>query len=212
MIFIHGGPVPLNYASPTEWGQYQSWGRLAAASGFTAFTFDHSYTDFAKLEEGAADVASAVDYIRSNASKFLLDPDRLCLWACSGGGPLLSSTLRDQPDYISCIVVYYAYMDLRQKKEITSVLPRDVVRNFSPAAWISDRKASGIPILVVKAALDDATLNESIDTFIERAFIAEWGIELTCHKNGHHGFDVNDDDSRSREIIAQTLDFMKSYA
>jgi hypothetical protein len=30
------------------------------------------------------------------------------------------------------------------------------------------------------------------------------------HPTGRHGFDILDDDARSREIIARTLDFLKA--
>ncbi len=210
VIFIHGGPVPLDHPAPTDWGQYQSWGQLAAASGLIGFTFDHSYTDFNSLESGAADVATAISYIRSNASEFHLDPNRICLWACSGGGPFLGNALREQPDYIRCVVIYYAYMDLRHKAEIVNALPGDIVYKHSPAAWISNRKATGIPILVTKAGLDDPALNETIESFIDQAVSGDWDIELLTHETGHHGFDVNDDDPSSRAIIARTVEFINA--
>lgn len=208
VVFIHGGPVPLNCPAPTDWGQYQSWGQLAAANGSVGFTFDHGYTDFNRLEDAARDVESAVSYIRSHAEEFGLDPDRICLWACSGGGPFLSSALRQQPDYVRCIVAYYAYMDLRKKPEIVDVLPNDVVEQYSPAAWITKRRDPGLPILVAKAGLDDPILNQAIDRFALQAETAGLAVDIASHEFGHHGFDVNDDDSTSRSIIDRTIEFV----
>jgi len=208
VIFIHGGPVPLGDPAPTDWGQYKSWGQLIAASGLVGFTFDHSYTDFNRLEDAAQDVEAAVSYIRSNASEFGIDPDRICLWACSGGGPLLSWVLRDQPDYVQCIVVYYAYLDLRQKPEIADSMSKDVVDGFSPAAWISKQSAADLPILIAKAGLDNIIINQSIDSFVTQAENAGLAVETMVHETGHHGFDVNNDDSTSRTIIARTIEFI----
>lgn len=208
VVFIHGGPVPLDYPAPTDWGQYQSWGQLTAASGAIGFTFDHNYTEFIRLEDAENDVVSAVSYVRSHAGEFGLDPDRICLWVCSGGGPLISWALREQPDYVRCIVIYYAYMDLRQKSGIVDVLSDDVVHRYSPAAWISKRRAAGLPILITKAGLDDPVLNQTIDVFADQATGCGLDIELISHKTGHHGFDVNDDDPTSRAIIARTLRFI----
>ena len=208
VVFIHGGPVPLHYPAPTDWGQYISWGQLAAATGSVGFTFDHGYTDFNTLEDAAQDVESALSYIRSHAEEFELDPDRICLWACSGGGPFLSAALREPPDYVRCVVAYYAYMDLRKKPEIVNVLPTEVVERYSPAAWISKQRNSGLPILVAKAGLDNPILNQSIDEFVFQAEKAGLSVDTHYHESGHHGFDVDDDDSTSRSIIDSTIEFI----
>lgn len=208
IVFVHGGPVPLDYAAPTNWGQYISWGQLIAASGSVGFTFDHSYTDFKRLEDAAQDVQAAVSFIRAHAVEFGIDPDRICLWACSGGGPLLSWALRNQPDYIQCIVIYYAYLDLRQKPELANILSKDAVEEFSPAVWISKQRAADLPILIAKAGQDDVVLNQSIDSFVIQARSAGLAVETLIHETGQHGFDVSDDDSTSRSIIARTIEFI----
>lgn len=208
VVFIHGGPVPLHYPAPTDWGQYISWGQLVAATGSIGFTFDHGYTDFNRLEDAAQDVECALSYIRSHAEEFELDPDRICLWACSGGGPFLSSTLREQHDYVRCIVAYYAYMDLRKKPEVANILPNEVVERYSPAAWISKQQNTDLPILVARAGLDDPVLNQAIDVFVLQAEKAGFSVDTHCHESGHHGFDVDDDDSTSRSIIDSTVEFI----
>ena len=208
VVFIHGGPVPLHYPAPTDWGQYKSWGQLAAATGSIGLTFDHGYTDFNRLEDAARDVESALSYIRSHAEEFDLDPNRICLWACSGGGPFLSAALREQPDYIRCIVAYYAYMDLRKKPEVVGVLPADVLHRYSPAAWISEQRDTGPPIFMAKARLDDPVLNQGIDEFVSQAKYAGLSVDTHFHESGNHGFDVNDDDSTSRSIIKSTIEFI----
>lgn len=35
-------------------------------------------------------------------------------------------------------------------------------------------------------------------------------IEVLVHPQGRHGFDVLDDDARSREIIARTIEFLRA--
>ena len=35
-------------------------------------------------------------------------------------------------------------------------------------------------------------------------------LELLNHESGRHGFDILDDDDRSREILSRTLAFLKS--
>src|SRR5207249_6717883 len=87
VISLHGG-AKTDY-TPKDWGVYTSWGRLIAASGFVAVTFTHrlEYPNLS-LEKAAADVLDAVNYVRSNANKYHIDKDRVCLIAYSAGGPL----------------------------------------------------------------------------------------------------------------------------
>lgn len=40
VFFVHGGPIPDDLR-PKDWGVYQSYGELAAASGFVGVTFNH---------------------------------------------------------------------------------------------------------------------------------------------------------------------------
>jgi acetyl esterase/lipase len=64
VVFIHGGAA--SRFQPKEWGVYQSWGRLAAASGMAAVIFTHrlSFPQTAILD-GASDVADALSYVRA---------------------------------------------------------------------------------------------------------------------------------------------------
>jgi hypothetical protein len=36
-------------------------------------------------------------------------------------------------------------------------------------------------------------------------------LDLANHATGHHGFDVEDNNDRSREIIKQTMAFIKTH-
>ena len=36
-------------------------------------------------------------------------------------------------------------------------------------------------------------------------------VEVVNHATGHHGFDIEDDNDRSREIIRRTIEFIKTH-
>jgi dienelactone hydrolase len=178
VLFVHGGPVPPDLPlAPKDWGVYEGYGALAAASGLVGVTFNHRYFRLADLETAAGDVAGAIAYARAHADELGLDPDRLCLWAFSGGGPLLTPFLEESRPYLRCLVAYYAALDLRG-------LPRRV------------------PFLVARAGLDGPGLNGSIDRFVREALAANVDLTLLNHPRGHHGFDTRDDDPRTRGIVA----------
>jgi hypothetical protein len=50
----------------------------------------------------------------------------------------------------------------------------------------------------------------TIDRFVNEALSANLSIELMNHPLGQHGFDILDPDARSREILARTIEFVRS--
>src|SRR5687768_5988777 len=97
VLFVHGGAGSES--------RPQGWGRLAAVSGFVGVTFTHRL-GFPNpyFKESAADVAAALDYVRTHAAKFGADPDRICLAAYSAGGPLLTLGFDQKRPYVRCLV------------------------------------------------------------------------------------------------------------
>jgi dienelactone hydrolase len=67
------------------------------------------------------------------------------------------------------------------------------------------------PIFIARAGLDDATLNDGVDRFVQLALAKNLTIEVVNHATGHHGFDIEDDNERSREILRRTIEFIKTH-
>lgn len=53
-------------------------------------TFGHRFASIGDIATAQSDIEAAVAFVRRNAPDFHLDPDRLALWAFSGGGLFLS--------------------------------------------------------------------------------------------------------------------------
>jgi acetyl esterase/lipase len=211
VLFIHGGPVPSNYRPELKnWGQYLSYGELIAASGFIGITFNHRYYDFSQLKQSADDVTDAIRYAQKQAESFSLDPDRMCLWAISGGGPQLSLALQDRPKFVRCIVAYYAMLDLQEIKEASTTLSEEALQKSALAYHLSRHSLDDVPVFIARAGVDRPELNKTIDLFIRKALVSNVPLDFSNHPQGHHAFDVLDDDSRSRWIIARTIDFLKA--
>lgn len=208
VIFIHGGVGADFPVRPKDWGVYQSWGRLVAASGLAGVTFNHRL-GFPEphLRDAASDLDAIVRYVRANAPELHADGDRICLAAFSAGGPLLSPALRDRPPYIRCIVSMYNFLDITRTLEHPKFEPAEVLKDFSPVTHL---RPDSPPMLVVRAGKDQIPkLNESIATFVQRAVEVNAPITLMIHPTGPHGFDNQTDDRRTKEIIRTVLDFMK---
>jgi acetyl esterase/lipase len=210
IFFVHGGPLPADMTPPREWGVFTSYGELAAASGLIGVVFNHRLYAPTAYETAQADMTAAIDYVRGRADDLGVDGDRMAVWAFSGGGPLLSWCLRDRPAHLRCLVAFYALLDLRH------LVPPDAdaglvgrAQRFSPAVYVKE-KSAGPPVFVARAGLDGAFINDSIDLFVREALTANTMLDLANHPQGQHGFDILDDDQRSREIIARAVAFVQT--
>jgi len=184
-----------------------------AAAGFVGVTFTHRLGyPRPLLSEAAADLIAAIDYVRRNADSWNADRDRISLVAWSGGGPLLAPALREKPSFVRCLVAFYAFLDCRQSPSYQEHEPPETLRAFSPITCLPHDALSMIPIFVARAGQDEIpTMNDSIDRFMAAAIAANAPITFMNHPFGEHGFDNQNDDERSREIIRSAIAFMHAH-
>jgi len=210
VIFIHGG-VKTEY-TPKDWGIYTTWGRLVAASGFVGVTFTHRLEYPNKsLENAAQDVTAAIAYVRANADKYNVDKDRICLIAFSAGGPMLSLGMRGDTPFVRCLVGFYAFMDVQQS-DYRKTETAEVLRAFSSITYLEKDASKIPPMFIGRAGRDEVpTMDDSIDRFVKAALVKNIPLTLMNHPQGVHGFDNQNDDERSREIIRGAIAFMQIH-
>jgi acetyl esterase/lipase len=213
VVFVHGDGPPEVLADAKDWGQYTSWGRLVAASGLAGVTFNHRSTLGAtELEAAAGDVDDLISHVRAHGAELGLDPERLCIWTCSAGGPIGMRVALGGQAYVRCAVCFYGMLDLRHlRDQISDEVGDDVLEEFSPVRHLARDGREIPPLLVARAGRDRPVFNEAIDRFVSEAVQRGATVDLLTHPGGQHGFDVLDDDDRSREIIARTLAFMRRH-
>ena len=218
LIFVHGGLTVDQPRTAKDWGIYRSWGRVAAASGLVAVTFNHRLTTNDNVDVGASDLKALVDVVRQNAAHWNVDPDRMCLAFYSAGGPISSVPLRERPPYVRCVVLYYPFLDLEHMRYQTQFRPAhtparvDSLLDYSPARVITRDPATVPPIFLAMAGRDAIPrLNESIVRFLEAAVDSKVRIDFYLHPTGEHGFDRRQRDDRTHEIIEATLAFVKRH-
>ena len=211
VLFIHGGPIPPEYRPQLkDWGQYLSYGKLLANSDLVCFTFNHRYHEYSQLEQSSSDIRAAIQYVRENAFSFKLDPNRICLWAISGGGSQLSLVLHEFASSIRCVVAYYTMLDLRQIQEAVNALSSELLEKAALETHLRLGHFKDIPLFIARSGLDDPKLNKTIDYFVNEALKSNAQLDFANHAHGQHAFDILDDNSRSREIIVSTIRFIKS--
>jgi acetyl esterase/lipase len=211
VVFIHGG-AKTEY-TPKDWGIYTTWGRLIAASGFVGVTFTHRLEYPNKsLENGAQDTRAAIDYVRANADQYNIDKDRICLIAFSAGGPMLTVAMRGDMAFVRCLVGFYAFMDIQQS-DYKKTEAAETVKAFSPITYLQKDASKIPPLFIARAGRDEVpTMLDSIDRFVSEALVRNIALDLANHPRGVHGFDNQNDDDRSREIIRSAIAFMQIHS
>lgn len=209
VVFMPGGPLgPL--MTPKDWGLFQSYGELIAGSGLAAVTFNHRFHGAGRVLDTVTDLSDLLAHLRREAADLGLDRERVALWAFSGGGFLLAPTIRDAPPGIRARVAYYAALDLQVPAPgADATLSAETRRDLSPVAQLDTGGATKPPILVARAGRDHPWMNGSIDRFVQEALARNVSLTLLTHPNGQHGFDILDDEARSREIVRTTIAFLK---
>ena len=125
---------------------------------------------------------------------------------------MLATALREKPLFVRCLVAFYAYLDCRQSPSHSEHESPETLSAFSPITCVPDDASSIIPIFVVRAGQDEIpTMNDSIDRFIAAALAANAPITFMNHPFGEHGFDNQNEDERSREIIRAAIAFMHTH-
>ncbi len=83
VLFIHGG----GWNSGDKSLQH-GLAAAVAANGYVTLTVEYRLTPEAPYPAGLHDIKSAVRWVRSHASDYGIDPDRIALSGCSAGGQL----------------------------------------------------------------------------------------------------------------------------
>jgi acetyl esterase/lipase len=184
VLFVHG---ITNASSPKDLDQFVGWGQLAAASGFIGISFSH------RQSWAGPDTKAAIKYVRANASRLGVDPERLAVqahsWDAADG---VSAALAGSPEYVQAIVVYYGVLWGSRPER-------------SPIDYLEADASAIPPMLVAKAGLDVRDINEGIDDFMRLAVAKGAPVRLITYPKGKHSFDTLQHTEGSRRIMRASL-------
>ncbi|WP_428232273.1 alpha/beta hydrolase fold domain-containing protein [Flavobacterium sp.] len=83
IIMIHGG----GWRSGSK-DQMQILAQEITAKGYSCFAIEYRLSLEAKYPQGIYDVKNAIKFIKDNAKKFNIDPDKIAVLGCSSGGQM----------------------------------------------------------------------------------------------------------------------------
>jgi acetyl esterase/lipase len=210
VLLISGGGIE---GAPYDWrdaGIYNSYGKILAASGMIGVSFSKRYARGVQgARNGIEDTDAAAAYLVHHATEFHADPSRQAFWAFSAGGLVLSMALRQTVSPKSAVLCFYCIMDINT--ESMSAEDADRARlHVSPLFSVQHRNGSHTPpIFIGRAGLDSPGINNNLDQFVATALRENLLVEVMNYPAGRHGFDLLDDNDRSREIIWRALEFLK---
>ena len=129
LIVVHGGSW-----SAGERNDFPQWNQLFAAEGFTVFDIDYRLAQ-PNYQTATGDVKCAVKWVKENAAKFNVSPDRIALLGRSAGGHLALLAAYSAGD---------AWLPASCSETTTSENVRAVVSIYAPTdlLWAYDNPAN----------------------------------------------------------------------
>jgi carboxylesterase type B len=209
VLLVHGGPIPTLGAK--NMGVFRSYGELLAASGFVAVAFDHRFLAPSRLADAASDVADLIAAIRQNAATLGIDSDRIAIWAFSGGRPVPGRAAARAAG----LAARRTRLLCRARHPATPTgSPRQRRRSRAARALLRDPRARRGRAHGTSPARRSRRARPSLAERRDRPLRAEAlargaTLDLLNHPDGRHGFDILDDDARTKEILRRALDFLR---
>jgi len=223
-------------------GWYSSWSppheaqhrfRPLTDQGFTVFAVRHGSSPKFSIAEAVADVRRSVRFIRMNAEKFEIDPNRIGVFGMSAGGhlSLMLGTASDEgnlkskdpvdrvSDRVNAVVAYVAPTDLRvMAQDAPERLP---AYNRFPALAIDQKTAEDdspiihvtpddAPTLLLAGAKDELvpiSHSRNIKEALEKNDVP---CKLVEFENAGHGFGGEDAKAATTEMVNWFVEHLAS--
>lgn len=218
VICIHGGGFRA--------GTRESFNGLClqlAERGYVAVTVSYRLAPKYQFPAAVYDVKAAVRWMRANAEKYQIDPDRIGTTGGSAGGHLAqflgvtSGVSKFEGDggnaeyssSVKCVVNFYGPSDFTKSYD-ASVDAKDVLPLFlggnleqerhrhiesSPLYWVTPEAA---PTLFVHGTKDAYVAHEQAEWIVDRMKAADVEATLMTIEDGDHGFRTSSPDVKEK--------------
>jgi acetyl esterase/lipase len=212
VVCIHGG----GFRAGTRQG-YDGLIRQLAQRGYVAVTVTYRLAPKYPFPAAVYDCKAAVRWLRANAKKYRIDPERIAATGGSAGGHLaqflgVTADVKEfegdggnpeQSSRVACVVNYYGPSDFTQSYgksvDAAEVLPLFLGGNLeqarrrhivaSPLYWVTPNAA---PTLCVHGTKDNYVAHEQAVWIVDRLKAAGVEAELLTLEGAGHGFSGED--------------------
>jgi len=222
ILCIHGG----GFRAGTRQGYDGQIIRLAD-KGYVAVTITYRLAPKYPFPAAIHDTKAAVRWLRANAKKYHIDPDRIGVMGGSAGGHLaqflgVTSDVKEfegdggnptQSSKVQCVVNYYGPSDFTKSYgksvDADEVLPLFLGGNLekaralhikaSPLYWVTPNAA---PTLCIHGTEDKYVAFEQAEWIVEKLKAANVEAELLKLEGAGHGFKGKDAETADKAMIA----------
>jgi len=195
-------PTPPRYK---EIGWTISMAQLTAVSGMAAI----AYTN----REPVADLHALLEHVHTHAAVLRVDASRLGILAVSGNVPTALTTIVRTVDQPPACAAFGCgcLLDLDGATDVAEASRQFGFSNPCAGLTVGDFRHD-VPLFISRAGRDQfPAMNASIDRFVAKALVENLPITLVNHAEGPHGFELFDDSRTSRDIVRQTLRFLRQH-
>ena len=158
---------------------YSAWARVAASRGIVAILPD------IRGGREAADFQLLLTHLAARGADVGVDKDAIAVFAGSGN-------------------VYVAFPFVEDPKQ-TSIKAAVMYYGTGPVTQFR----LDLPVLYVRAGLDRPALNQGITELASLAITQNAPLTLLNHASGYHAFEAANDDDATRDVMEQTLAFVR---
>lgn len=194
--------TPLTYK---EIGWTVSMSQLIALSGMVAI----AYTN----RDPVADLQALFERIHESAGTLKIDPARVGVVAVSGNVPTAITTIMRDANRTPVCAVFGCgcLLDLDGATDVADAAKQFGFAHPGVGRTVADLRRD-VPLFITRAGRDQfPAMNASIDRFIRHALVENLPITFVNHAGGPHAFDLFDDSRTSRDIVRQTLGFLRQH-
>jgi hypothetical protein len=210
VIIVAGYPGTMEPGVTTltykEIGWTVSMCQLIALSGMVAIAYTTG-------EDPVADLQALVGRVHEYATSLRIDPTRIGVIAVSANVPTaLTTIMRDACRAPACAVLGCGYLlDLDGATDVADAARQYGFANPGVGRTVADLRRD-VPLLITRAGRDQfPALNASIDRFIRQGLVENLPMTFVNHAEGPHAFELFDDSRTSRDIMRQTLRFLRQH-
>lgn len=222
ILCIHGGGFRA--------GNRESYDSLCvrlAENGYVAATITYRLAPKYPFPAAVHDTKAAVRWLRANAKKYHIDPERIGVMGGSAGGHLaqflgVTSDVKEfegdggnptESSQVACVVNYYGPSDFTKSYgksvDAAEVLPLFLGGNLekarplhikaSPLYWVTPHAA---PTLCIHGTEDKYVAHEQAEWIVEKLKAASVEAELLTLDGAGHGFKGKDAETAEKAMIA----------
>jgi acetyl esterase/lipase len=218
VVFVHGGG--WTFGNPRAGAAFRDFSAILASlaeRGFVVAAIEYRLSREATFPAQREDVAAALAYLRTNATRLGIDPARIALWGMSAGAHLgaLNTLTCGQAQCVQGFVGWFGVYDMPAYVAQTEGVSNSRVllgcatapcsrETLAAASPIEHVHASAPPMLLLNGLDDDIAVPRQSQEFARRLREAGNAVDLMLLPESGHGF-VGADATKTRRVLQQAL-------